>query len=336
MHEFFFPNADIFQENSDVIPLPGLLPATIPTNALVINVVAFVLSLVTTAVVLCRLWNIQEDLLGSYVAPVVAILAVFNLTAFSVDLALLTAVKKAFGATATVNVGNGTWLTLTPLFLLLLGLYFNQQVESTPMVYDVNEKQLPQLPQDIEARGSSTGWQEGTTLPVDNSSKHSLKSPKPVTQITPYVEPPKLRIPPSASGSIDEKTPLTPVRRLPDILINGVGGRDESHRTSTVLDIIREDPPSRTSSIEYAPSAYSTYFSDESSVRYFTPGALSSASTPRSPSFPTRHPARRSTLNPHNIERLLNAAAGPRRSKSTTGTYPSHHDCFLISGINAL
>lgn len=284
-----------------------------------IHVVAFVLSLVTTAVVLGKLWNFQEDLLGRYVAPVVGILAVFNLAAFAVDLALLSAVNRAFGTTATVNIGNGTWLTLVSLLFLLLGLFFNRQIKPMPIPHDIDEKHLPQLPQDLEARGSSTRWQEPTML-VDSSSKRSLKSPKSTTHITPFMEPPKLWLPSSASSINDEPTPLTPVRRVPGILINGVG-RDESPRTSRVLDIIPENPPSRPSSIGYAPSTYSTFYSDESSVRYFTPSALSSASTPRSASFSTRHPARRSTLNPHTIERLLNA--GPRRSKSITGAYPS-------------
>ncbi len=99
-------------KKTDGIPSPGLLSATIPTNALVINVVAFVLLSRYDRRGPLQALNFQEDLLGRYVTPVVAILAVFNLTAFGVDLALLTAVKKAFGTTATVNVGNGTWLTL--------------------------------------------------------------------------------------------------------------------------------------------------------------------------------------------------------------------------------
>ncbi|KJA28487.1 hypothetical protein HYPSUDRAFT_197344 [Hypholoma sublateritium FD-334 SS-4] len=315
---------------SDIFPLePSIFlsfPA-VPTNALVIHVVAFVLSLVTTAVVLCKLWNFQEDLLGRYVAPVVAILAVFNLVAFAVDLALLSAVNKAFGTTATVNIGNGTWLTLVSFFFLLLGLYFNRQVKPMPIPHDVDEKRLPQLPQDLEARGSTPRWEEGTPT-SDSSSKRSLKSPKSATHITPFIEVPKARPPPSASSSIDEHTPLTPVRRVPGILINGVD-RDESPRISRVLDIIPEKPSSRPSSIGYAPSTYSTYCSDESGVRYFTPSTLSSASTPRSTSFPTRHPARRSTLNPHTIERLLNA--GPHRSRSITGAYPS--SLLMVSAV---
>ncbi len=65
-------------------------------------------------------------------------------------------------------------------------------------------------------------------------------------------------------------SPDARVRRLPNILINGVG-RDESIRTSTVLDIIREDSPSRTSSIGYARLAIRRIFLTSPAVRYFTP-----------------------------------------------------------------
>lgn len=227
------------------------------------------------------------------------------------------------------EIGNGTWLTLTSLIFLLLGTGIGTALpKPVPSTSDDIENASDDswgdgYPEVLHIRGSSDGdHKEGNfdrpsmNLPYNRSlkgtrtSKTSGNSPNPPAKpLAAHQNMASLHrqsfqeavLWAGTSGTITEELPsLSPLRRIPSILING------AHRDSTQSGVLpstmHPSSSSRTPS-GYAPSTYSTCPSDGSSTGMTTPQTLSRSSTALSGSVFGRQAARRSTQDWLNYER---------------------------------
>ncbi|KAF8204003.1 hypothetical protein BJ912DRAFT_919972 [Pholiota molesta] len=309
------------------VPLPEI--SSTLTKGLTLHVVAFVLALVTATIILCS--NFQNSSLGRWIVETIVLLGLFVIASLTVDLALFFSVRKAFANTnASVQIGNGTWLTSTSLIFLLLGSGMGI----------VLPKPVPSISEDIEnasddswgdgcpevlhIRPSSDGeYKEGNSdrhsmsLPQNRSlkgtrtSKTSGNSPKPLQSRLQLINDAVLWA--EASGTINEELPpLSPLRRIPSILING------AHRDSIQSDVL----PST-----IHPSSSSRTPSDGSSTGMTSSQTLSrssTASTVLSGSVFGRQAARRSTQDWLNYERRNGKGRQFVNSVSTLGSVIQH------------
>jgi hypothetical protein len=311
------------------VPLPEI--SSTLTKGLTLHVVAFVLALVAATIILCS--NFQNSSLGRWIVETIVLLGLFVIASLTVDLALFFSVRKAFANTnASVQIGNGTWLTSASLIFLLLGSGMGI----------VLPKPVPSISEDIE-NASDDSWGDGCPEVLHirtssdgeykegNSDRHSMNLPqnrslKGIQTSKTLGNSPKPPAKPlathqymasmhrqsfqdavlwaEASGTITEELPpLSPLRRIPSILING------AHRDSIQSDVLpstmHPSSSSRTPS-GYAPSTYSTCPSDGSSTGMTSSQTLSrssTASTVLSGSVFGRQAARRSTQDWLNYER---------------------------------
>ncbi|KAF9486492.1 hypothetical protein BDN70DRAFT_926725 [Pholiota conissans] len=333
-----------YQTNELIIPSPIGIPKFSATiiNALALHVVSFVLSLVVATIILCA--HFQNSILARWLVETVLLLTLFVAITFIVELAFFFMVRKALST--PVEIGNGTWLTFTSFIFLLMGMGVSILLPKPARMSDLenpddgSEVSWLDNPRvlDITPSASEKGEEEDGKHLSDLSFASPDPSVKPHKKTNFHNQPlwEKDMWTETRGTTAEELPALSPVRRLPSILVNGEARPREStiHRsplTSTVY-------PS-SSSLEptsgYAPSTYSTCPSDGTSTGTTTPQTLSRSSTAISGSASRRQNARRSTQDWFNFENRMGKRYGrfssSRQFRSSVSTLGSVIQHFPIS-----